>query len=105
MEVIDDTRSSLFPRQRHCGCCLGAARHLPASLCGHPDRRHRRARDACGGIRRHLVTKWAGSAGGFSSLAAIGTLFSSPWLLLAGWTHYLAFDLLVGSWEMRDARD
>ena len=27
-----------------------------------------------------------------------------PWLLLAGWIHYLAFDLLVGSWEARDAR-
>ena len=30
-------------------------------------------------------------------------LFSEPWILLAGWTHYLAFDLLVGNWEMRDA--
>jgi hypothetical protein len=25
-------------------------------------------------------------------------------LLLAGWIHYLAFDLFVGSWEARDAR-
>jgi hypothetical protein len=32
-------------------------------------------------------------------------LFSNPWLLLAGWIHYLAFDLLVGSWEARDAHD
>jgi hypothetical protein len=32
-------------------------------------------------------------------------LFSQPWLLLAGWIHYLAFDLFVGSWEVRDARD
>jgi len=23
--------------------------------------------------------------------------------LLAGWVHYLAFDLFVGSWEARDA--
>jgi hypothetical protein len=23
--------------------------------------------------------------------------------MVAGWTHYLAFDLLVGNWEMRDA--
>ena len=52
-----------------------------------------------------IVTKWGGSAGGFSSLPAVATLFSNPWLLLAGWTHYLAFDLLVGSWEVRDARD
>src|SRR6516225_9353936 len=41
--------------------------------------------------------------GGFSTLAAVATLFSNPWLLLAGWIHYLAFDLLVGSWEARDA--
>jgi hypothetical protein len=46
-----------------------------------------------------------GSAGGFSSLQNVAVLFSNPWLLLAGWIHYLAFDLLVGSWEARDARD
>ena len=51
-----------------------------------------------------MVTKWAGSTGGFSSLPAVATLFGNPWLLLAGWTHYLAFDLLVGGWEVRDAR-
>ena len=45
------------------------------------------------------------SEGGFSSLADVGTLFDNPWLLLAGWTHYLAFDLLIGGWEVRDARD
>jgi hypothetical protein len=43
--------------------------------------------------------------GGFSSLAAVATLFSNPWLLLAGWIHYLAFDLLIGTWEARDARE
>ena len=30
---------------------------------------------------------------------------ADPWLLLAGWIHYLAFDLLVGAWEARDARE
>ena len=25
-------------------------------------------------------------------------------MLLAGWLHYLAFDLFVGSWEVRDSR-
>ncbi|HUP39924.1 MAG TPA: ABA4-like family protein [Vicinamibacterales bacterium] len=45
------------------------------------------------------------SDGGFSSLTDVTRLFSSPWLLLAGWVHYLAFDLLVGSWEARDARE
>ena len=52
-----------------------------------------------------IATQWKGSAGGFSSLPAVATLFSQPWLLLAGWVHYLAFDLIVGSWEVRDARE
>jgi len=51
-----------------------------------------------------IVTQWKGSAGGFASLPAVGTLFTQPWLLLAGWVHYLAFDLFVGSWEVRDAQ-
>ena len=45
-----------------------------------------------------------GSEGGFSSLAGVRTLFDNPWGLLAGWTHYLAFDLFIGGWEVRDAQ-
>ena len=44
------------------------------------------------------------SEGGFSSLASVKALFSNPTALLAGWTHYLAFDLFIGGWEMRDAQ-
>jgi hypothetical protein len=44
-----------------------------------------------------------GSRGGFSSLAAVAQLFDNHWLLLAGWVHYLAFDLFIGAWETRDA--
>ena len=51
-----------------------------------------------------VLANWAGSEGGFSSLSEVAALFSNPWILLAGWTHYLAFDLLVGNWEMRDAQ-
>jgi len=51
-----------------------------------------------------VATHIVGSPGGFSSLPAVATLFANPWLLLAGWIHYLAFDLFVGSWEARDAR-
>lgn len=36
--------------------------------------------------------------GGFDSLAAVQRLFAVPELLLAGWLHYLAFDLFVGTW-------
>jgi hypothetical protein len=44
-----------------------------------------------------------GAAGGFGSLAEVSALFGHPGLLLAGWVHYLAFDLFIGSWESRDA--
>jgi hypothetical protein len=50
-----------------------------------------------------IVTAWPGSRGGFSSLAGDAELFQNPWLLLAGWIHYLVFDLLIGVWEVRDA--
>ena len=52
-----------------------------------------------------IAAQFFGSAGGFSSLQDVALLFSNPWLLLAGWIHYLAFDLLVGTWEARDARE
>jgi hypothetical protein len=42
--------------------------------------------------------------GGFGSLAGVAALFTVEGLLLAGWIHYLAFDLFVGSWEVEDAR-
>jgi len=51
-----------------------------------------------------LIAAHWGGPGGFSSLADVALLFNDPWLLLAGWVHYLAFDLLVGSWEVDDAR-
>jgi hypothetical protein len=52
-----------------------------------------------------IATSFAGAAGGFSSLSEVAALFANRRLLLAGWTHYLAFDLLVGTWELRDARE
>jgi len=51
-----------------------------------------------------ILAHWGESKGGFSSLASVATLFSNQWLLLAGWVHYLAFDLFIGSWQVRDAR-
>lgn len=50
-----------------------------------------------------VALNWFGSDGGFSTLDDVATLFANRWVLLAGWTHYLAFDLLVGGWEARDA--
>ena len=49
-----------------------------------------------------LAAFWGRSeGGGFSSLAAVAALFSTPEVLLAGWIHYLAFDLFVGGWIAR----
>jgi hypothetical protein len=50
------------------------------------------------------VTQFGHSPGGFSSLASVALLFQNRAMLLAGWVHYLAFDLFVGSWEVRDAQ-
>jgi len=52
-----------------------------------------------------LATRWGKSSGGFGSLAGVAALFSNQWILLAGWIHYLAFDLFIGSWEVRDAEE
>ena len=41
--------------------------------------------------------------GGFSSLAGVVSLFKSPRVVLAGWIHYLAFDLMVGMFIVTDA--
>jgi hypothetical protein len=41
--------------------------------------------------------------GGFGSLSGVALLFANPWKLLAGWVHYLAFDLFTGTWEVRDS--
>jgi hypothetical protein len=51
-----------------------------------------------------LVVTEFGRGGGFSSLSSVGLLFQNPYMLLAGWVHYLAFDLFVGSWEVRDSQ-
>jgi Domain of unknown function (DUF4281) len=36
--------------------------------------------------------------GGFNSLAQVKALLGTDPTLLAGWIHYLAFDLFVGTW-------
>lgn len=48
-----------------------------------------------------ILTRFAeatNAGGGYGSLAAVARLFDSDWALLAGWVHYLAFDLFVGAW-------
>jgi Domain of unknown function (DUF4281) len=75
------------PRQRHAMTIAGTV--IPLSL---------------GAIYLALFALHAReSSGGFSSLAGVAQLFENHWLLLAGWVHYLAFDLFIGAWETRDA--
>ena len=40
--------------------------------------------------------------GGYGSIPEIRALFASDSALVAGWFHYLAFDLFVGTWIVRD---
>lgn len=51
-----------------------------------------------------IALNFAKSPGGFGTLAQVSQLFQNPWLLLAGWIHYLAFDLFLGAWESRQAQ-
>jgi hypothetical protein len=51
-----------------------------------------------------VLAYWSSAEGGFSDLAGVSALFETPMILLAGWIHYLAFDLFVGAWEVRVAR-
>jgi hypothetical protein len=41
---------------------------------------------------------------GFASLDALLKLFSTKEALVAGWAHYIVFDLFVGAWIARDAQ-
>ena len=51
-----------------------------------------------------ILVHWANATGGYGSLADVMALFTSPAIALAGWVHYLAFDLFVGAWITRTAR-
>lgn len=77
-----------LPRQRHAQLLASVAIPLAISV-----------------VYLVLIAQHFGrSEGGFGSLSEVATLFSHPALLLAGWVHYLAFDLFVGAWESRDAQ-
>ena len=40
----------------------------------------------------------------FSQLSTLQELFTNPVMVLGGWAHYLAFDLVVGSWILSDSQ-
>lgn len=50
-----------------------------------------------------LAQGWGKTAGGgFGSIEQVRLLFSVDAALAAGWLHYLAFDLFIGSWIVTD---
>ncbi len=51
-----------------------------------------------------VLAFWSNAPGGFSSLPDVQALFTDPQIALAGWVHYLAFDLFLGAWAVRTAR-
>jgi hypothetical protein len=55
-----------------------------------------------------LVRSFSGGEGfspaDFSTLEGVKGLLSNDLGLVAGWAHYLAFDLFVGTWIVRDSR-
>ena len=75
------------------GLAITTARWVSAILCG-----------------AYVAMLSAGLAGpgppagaGFNTLEGVRLLLSTPEALLAGWVHYLAFDLFVASWQVEDA--
>jgi hypothetical protein len=51
-----------------------------------------------------MLVHFADAPGGFRSLADVQALFTDADVALAGWVHFLAFDLFIGAWIVRDAR-
>ena len=51
-----------------------------------------------------MLAGWSVAEGGFGSLPDVMRLFDDPSVALAGWVHYLGFDLFVGAWCVEVAR-
>lgn len=54
------------------------------------------------------VIGWQLASGGpppedLATIDGLQQLFSDDWAFAAAWTHYLAFDMVVGAWVARDA--
>lgn len=51
-----------------------------------------------------IIVHFGKGEGSFATLDGVMALFTDRHMVLAGWIHYLAFDLFMGAWEVRDAR-
>jgi hypothetical protein len=47
-----------------------------------------------------ILSHFSQAGGGFGSLSDVRQLFTNDMVLVAGWVHYLAFDLFIGSWSV-----
>lgn len=83
-------RRSPSPRSPPRAATLCAGLALPAALSA--------------GYSALILAFRSGAAGGFDRLAGVMRLFGTPGVALAGWVHYLAFDLVVGASITRTAR-
>jgi len=45
-----------------------------------------------------VLSYFSESGGGYSTLSEVRQLFTNDMVLVAGWVHYLAFDLFIGAW-------
>ena len=55
-------------------------------------------------IYLYFIVNIRTAEGGFGSLSDVALLFEKRELLLAGWIHFLCFDLFIGAWEVRDSQ-
>jgi len=51
-----------------------------------------------------IVYSFGSTEGNFNSLAGVTKLFENPYALTGGWIHYLAFDMFIGAWEVKDSQ-
>lgn len=51
----------------------------------------------------YIILNISKSKGSFQNLDGVALLFKNKGILLAGWIHYLAFDLFVGIWVLKDS--
>jgi Domain of unknown function (DUF4281) len=52
-----------------------------------------------------IIFFFAKTDGGYDSLENVQKLFAAPWIALAGWIHYLAFDMFIGSRIARQSHE
>ncbi|MEM6617556.1 MAG: ABA4-like family protein [Pseudomonadota bacterium] len=52
-----------------------------------------------------IAMSFGQAEGGFDTLENVMLLFDDPAVALGGWVHFLAFDLLIGAWIVKNARE